>query len=96
MMQKTQAIIDQKKVKAPFAGRLGVRQVNLGEIVTTSTKLVTLTDLHQLYVNFTLPSTMRDKVKLGQEVESRSMRSLAASSRPRSRRSSRRSAPIRA
>ncbi|MGE0260498.1 MAG: efflux RND transporter periplasmic adaptor subunit [Alphaproteobacteria bacterium] len=66
---KTQAIIDQKKVKAPFSGRLGIRQVNLGEIVTTSTKLVTLTDLHQLYANFTLPSTMRDKVKLGQEVE---------------------------
>ncbi len=69
MILKTQAIIDQKRVKAPFAGKLGVRQVNLGEIVTTSTKLVTLTDLHQLYANFTLPSTMRDKIKLGQEVE---------------------------
>ena len=66
---KTQAIIDEKKVKAPFSGRLGIRQVNLGEIVTTSTNLVTLTDLHQLYANFTLPSTMRDKIKLGQEVE---------------------------
>ena len=68
-MLKTQAIIDQKKVKAPFAGRLGVRHVNLGEIVTTSSKLVTLTDLHQLYANITLPSTMREQVKLGQEVE---------------------------
>jgi len=66
---KTQAIIDQKKVWAPFAGRLGVRQVNLGEIVTTSSKLVTLTELHQLYANITLPSTMRDQVKLGQDVE---------------------------
>jgi multidrug efflux system membrane fusion protein len=66
---KTQAIIDQKRVKAPFAGRLGVRQVDLGEIVTTTSKLVSLVDLHQLYVNFTLPSTMREQVKLGQEVE---------------------------
>jgi multidrug efflux system membrane fusion protein len=66
---KTQAIIDQKRVKAPFAGRLGVRQVDLGEIVTTSSKIANLVDLHQLYVNFTLPSMMRDKVKLGQEVE---------------------------
>ena len=66
---KTQAIIDQKRVKAPFAGRLGVRQVNLGETVTTATKLVTLTNLRQLYANFTLPSTMRDQIKLGQEVE---------------------------
>jgi multidrug efflux system membrane fusion protein len=66
---KTQAIIDQKRVKAPFAGRLGMRQVNLGETVTTASKLVTLTDLHQLYANFTLPSTMRDQIKLGQEVD---------------------------
>jgi multidrug efflux system membrane fusion protein len=65
---KTQAIIDQKRVKAPFAGRLGVRQVDLGEIVTTSSKLVTLTDLQHLYVNFTLPSSMREQIKLGQEV----------------------------
>lgn len=65
---KTQAIIDQKRVKAPFAGRLGVRQVNLGEIVTPTSKVASLVDLHQLYVNFTLPSTMRDQVKLGQEV----------------------------
>jgi multidrug efflux system membrane fusion protein len=69
MILKTQAIIDQKRVKAPFAGRLGVRQVNLGEIVTPTSKLVTLTELHQLYANFTLPSTMRDQVRLGQEVE---------------------------
>ena len=66
---KTQAIIDQKQIRAPFAGRLGMRQVNLGEIVTTGSKLVTLTDLHQLYANITLPSTMREQVKLGQEVE---------------------------
>lgn len=68
-MLKTQAIIDQKRVKAPFAGRLGVRQVDLGEIVTATSKIVNLVDLHQLYVNLTLPSTMRDQVKLGQEVD---------------------------
>jgi multidrug efflux system membrane fusion protein len=66
---KTQAIIDQKRVKAPFAGRLGVRQIDLGEIVTSTSKIVSLVDLHELYINFTLPSTMRDQVKLGQEVE---------------------------
>jgi multidrug efflux system membrane fusion protein len=69
MILKTQAIIDQKRVKAPFAGRLGVRQVNLGEMAAPTSKIVSLVDLHQLYVNFTLPSTMRDQVKLGQEVD---------------------------
>jgi multidrug efflux system membrane fusion protein len=69
LVQKTQAIIAQKRVKAPFAGRLGVRQIDLGEYVTPESKIVSLTDLHELYVNFTLPSAMRDEVKLGQEVE---------------------------
>ncbi len=69
MILKTQAIIDQKRIKAPFAGRLGMRQVNLGEMAAPTSKLVGLVDLHQLYVNFTLPSTMREQVKLGQEVE---------------------------
>ncbi len=54
---------------------------------------VTLTDLHQLYVNFTLPSTMRAQIKLGQDVNVRPTDSPAARSRRRSRRSSRRSAP---
>ena len=32
-MAKTQAIIAQKLIRAPFAGRLGVRQVELGQFV---------------------------------------------------------------
>jgi multidrug efflux system membrane fusion protein len=66
---KTRAIIDQKRVKAPFDGRLGVRQVNLGEIVSPTSRIVGLVDLSQLYVNFTLPSTMREQIRVGQEVE---------------------------
>ena len=65
---KTQAIIAQKLVRAPFAGRLGVRQVEVGQYLNTGAAIVTLTDLKQLYVNFTLPSTMRAQIVLGQKV----------------------------
>ena len=65
---KTDAIIAQKLIRAPFAGRLGVRQVEVGQFVNPGAALVTLTDLTQLYVNFTLPSTMRAQVKEGQSV----------------------------
>src|SRR5215212_5576572 len=58
-MLKTQAIIAQKQIRAPFDGRLGIRQVELGQYVNPGAPIVTLTDLKQLYVNFTLPSTMR-------------------------------------
>lgn len=67
-MQNVQALIDQKLIKAPFAGQLGVRQVELGQYVSPGTTLVTLTDLTRLYVNFTLPEQMRGKIQIGQSV----------------------------
>ena len=65
---KTQAVIAQKLVKAPFAGRLGVRLVEVGEYLNPGAPVVTLTDLQHLYVNFTLPSTQRAEIKLEQHV----------------------------
>jgi membrane fusion protein, multidrug efflux system len=65
---KTEALMAQKEIRAPFAGRLGVRQVDLGQYVNPGAPLVTLTELQELYVNFTLPSDMRSKVTVGQRV----------------------------
>jgi membrane fusion protein, multidrug efflux system len=65
---KTQAIIAQKLIRAPLKGRLGVRQVEVGQYLTAGAAIVTLTDLKHLYVNFTLPSTMRAQIALGQKV----------------------------
>jgi membrane fusion protein, multidrug efflux system len=65
---KTQAIIAQKLVRAPFKGRLGVRQVEVGQYLNAGAAIVTLTDLKHLYVNFTLPSTMRAQIAPGQKV----------------------------
>src|SRR5277367_3131126 len=52
---KTEAIISQKLVLAPFSGELGVRRVEVGQFLTAGTQIVTLTDLSMLYANFTLP-----------------------------------------
>ena len=65
---KTQAIIAQKQIRAPFEGRLGIRQVEVGQYVNPGAAIITLTDLKHLYVNFTLPSTMRGEIKVGQDV----------------------------
>jgi membrane fusion protein, multidrug efflux system len=65
---KTEAIIAQKLIRAPFAGRLGVRQIDLGQYVDHGAPIVTLTDLSMLYVNFTLPSHMRPQIAVGQRV----------------------------
>jgi multidrug efflux system membrane fusion protein len=66
---RTQAIIAQKFIRAPFAGVLGIRQVNLGQYVNIGTPVVTLTDLSSLHVNFTLPSQMRAQIAVGQSVK---------------------------
>lgn len=68
-MIKTEALIAQKQIRAPFAGRLGLRQVEVGQFINPGAAIVTLTDLKQLYVNSTLPSTMRAQIHVGQKVE---------------------------
>lgn len=66
---KTQAIIAQKAVRAPFSGRLGIRQVNLGQYLNAGSPIVTLTDLDTLHVDFTLPTQTRAEIRVGQRVE---------------------------
>ena len=66
---KTEAIIAQKLIRAPFAGRLGVRQIEVGQYLTAGAPIVTLTDLSTLYVNFTLASHLRPEISVGQQVD---------------------------
>ena len=67
-IMKTEAIIAQKLIRAPFSGQLGVRQIELGQYLTTGAPIVTLTDLSTLYVNFTLASHLRPEISVGQQV----------------------------
>jgi multidrug efflux system membrane fusion protein len=65
---KTQAIISQKLVRAPFDGELGVRKVEVGQFLTAGTQIVTLTDLSMLYLNFTVTEKDSGNLKVGQTV----------------------------
>jgi multidrug efflux system membrane fusion protein len=65
---KTQAIISQKLVRAPFDGELGVRHVELGQFLTAGTQIVTLTDLSAVYANFTVTEKDSAMLKGGQTV----------------------------
>ncbi len=65
---KTQAIISQKLVRAPFDGELGVRHVEVGQFLTAGTQIVTLTDLSPLYANFTVTEKDSAALKVGQTV----------------------------
>jgi multidrug efflux system membrane fusion protein len=65
---KTQAIISQKLVRAPFDGELGVRHVEVGQFLTAGTQIVSLTDLSELYANFTVTEKGSAQLKVGQTV----------------------------
>jgi membrane fusion protein, multidrug efflux system len=68
MIIKTEALIAQKLIRAPFSGHLGTRQAEVGQYLTPGAPIVTLTDLSTLYVNFTLPSQMRAQISVGERV----------------------------
>ena len=65
---KTEAIISQKLVRAPFDGELGVRKVEVGQYLTAGTQIVSLTDLSMLYLNFTVTEKDSGSLKVGQIV----------------------------
>jgi multidrug efflux system membrane fusion protein len=67
-ISKTEAIISQKMVRAPFDGVLGVRHVEVGQFLTAGTQIVTLTDLSMLYANFTVTEKESGQLKVGQTV----------------------------
>jgi membrane fusion protein (multidrug efflux system) len=64
-----QAVMAEKVVKAPFAGRLGVRQVDLGQYIAPGTAIVTLQQLDPLFVDFYLPQQALGQIAVGQKVE---------------------------
>ena len=67
-VDRTRAMIAKKKVRAPFDGMLGVREVEVGQYLAPGQAITGLTDLSQLYVNLSVPEQERPKLLVGQDV----------------------------
>ena len=63
-----QAAIDKKTIRAPFAGKLGIRQINLGEYLDAGKPIVSLQSLSPVYANFSLPQQALAQLKTGMVV----------------------------
>ena len=59
-----QAILDKKVLKAPFAGHLGIRAVDLGQFLAAGTPIVTLQALDPIFLDFFVPQQAIDQVRL--------------------------------
>lgn len=66
--ESIQAIIAKKAIRAPFAGRLGLRFVNLGQILREGDAIATLQTLDPIYVNFSLPQQRLAQITRGTAV----------------------------
>ncbi len=59
------AVIAKKTIRAPFNGRLGIRQISLGQVINDGEAIVTLQSLDPIYVNFLLPQQLLARIGIG-------------------------------
>lgn len=68
LVDQQKALIAQKTLTAPFAGRLGIVQVNIGQYLTPGTSIVSLQDLSEMHDDFIIPQVDLARLANGQPV----------------------------
>lgn len=61
-----QALLNQKYIKAPFSGRVGIRQVSLGQYLNAGDVITNIQSLNPIYVNFEVPEQFLKTLAMGQ------------------------------
>ena len=67
-VEQQKAMLDKKMLRAPFAGHLGIRAVDVGQYLNAGTTVVTLQALDPIYADFFLPQQALDRVRIGQAI----------------------------
>ena len=67
-MAAIRSTIEKRTIRAPFAGRLGLRQVSLGQFLRSGAAIVSLQALDPIYFNFSLPQQNAAQIRRGQPV----------------------------
>jgi membrane fusion protein (multidrug efflux system) len=67
-VREAAAKVEEMKIIAPFAGRVGLRQVSLGALIQPGTVVTTLDDLSRLRVEFAVPEVFTARLAVGQRV----------------------------
>lgn len=66
LVEQTKATIAKKKIRAPFSGKIGIRQVNLGQFISAGDMFSNLQAMNSLYLDFNLPEQDFTKIQIGQ------------------------------
>lgn len=67
-VEKLKAVLDQKQLRAPFSGTIGIPKVDVGQYLTVGSAVATLQSLDTMRVDFTVPEQEFPNLKLGQTV----------------------------
>ncbi|GAA4859121.1 efflux RND transporter periplasmic adaptor subunit [Luteimonas vadosa] len=67
-VEAQRALIEQKTIRAPFSGVLGIRRVNLGQYLSPGTPIVSLQQLDPIHLDFSLPEGQMGKVVEGTQI----------------------------
>jgi membrane fusion protein (multidrug efflux system) len=68
-VNRIKALIAQKAILAPFAGRLGIRHVEVGQYISPGLAMVSLQALDPIWVDFPMPEQNLGKLRVGQTVD---------------------------
>lgn len=68
-LEQAQAKLNKYKIKAPFNGILGPRNISVGTYLSSQTAISTLDDISVIKVDFTLPEKDLTKIHVGQTIE---------------------------
>lgn len=69
------AQIARKVVRAPFAGKLGIREINVGQYLNPGNPITTLQSADEVYVDFALPQEHLEELRVGLPVKLRAAQS---------------------
>ena len=68
LAQQQESLIAQKTIRAPFAGKVGVMKINLGQYLSPGAAIVTLQDLSAMHADFLVPQDQIAELAVGQSV----------------------------
>jgi membrane fusion protein (multidrug efflux system) len=67
-VDEQRALVEKKAIRAPYDGRVGIRQVDVGQYVNAGTTLVTLQQLDPIFVDFDVPQQQLSALRVGSPI----------------------------
>ncbi|QLE85436.1 efflux RND transporter periplasmic adaptor subunit [Shewanella sp. Scap07] len=72
-LEQAESALKDRRIIAPFSGRLGLRQVSAGSLVTPGTVITTLDDISIIKLDFSVPERFLQSLEVGKDVEAKAV-----------------------